>query len=318
MGADRTMWRSPRSSTTAGRSRCPPTASSTASCPGSRSTSGCSSSPRTTTLPLLERAKFLAIFASNLDEFFMVRVAGLKRRIATGIAVRAASGCMPREVLEAIWQRSPRAAWPGTPRCFRDDVAARRWPSEGIELLRWDELDRRRSRPSRATSSTTQVFPVLTPLAVDPAHPFPYISGLSLNLAVVVRNPVDRHRALRPGQGAADPAALRRASADQRFVPLEDVIAAHLDDAVPGHGGAPAPHLPGHPQRGRRGRGGRRREPAPGAGARAACGAASARRCASRSRRRSTRTCSTCWSASSASPSSEVVRAARARSTSPA
>ena len=105
---------------------------------------------------------------------------------------------------------------------------------------------------------------MLTPLAVDPAHPFPYISGLSLNLAVVVRNPSTGTELFARVKVPPMPAALRRRWARQRFVPLEDVIAAHLDDLFPGMEILAAPHLPGHPQRGPRGRGGRRREPAAG------------------------------------------------------
>ncbi|MEO6412945.1 MAG: RNA degradosome polyphosphate kinase, partial [Pedococcus sp.] len=137
-------------------------------------------------VPLLERARFLAIFTSNLDEFFMVRVAGLKRRIATGLAVRSASGLEPREVLEQISLvahelQAMQAV------VYKDKVQPA-LEEEGISIVRWDEL----SEPERALHSelfTDRVFPVLTPLAVDPAHPFPYISGLSLNLAVVLINP---------------------------------------------------------------------------------------------------------------------------------
>ena len=116
------------------------TGSSTASSPGCGSTSGCWSWPRTRDLPLLERVRFLAIFASNLDEFFMVRVAGLKRRIAAGVAVRAASGLMPREVLDLIWSTAPRADGPAR-RVFREDIVPA-LAEEGIELVRWDDLDR--------------------------------------------------------------------------------------------------------------------------------------------------------------------------------
>ena len=139
------------------------------------------------TLPLLERVRFLAIFASNLDEFFMVRVAGLKRRIAAGLAVRAASGLMPREVLEPIWPSTRelmRAARPALPR----GAACPALAEAGIELVRWDDLDREEQKICKRLFQD-RIFPVLTPLAVDPAHPFPYISGLSLNLAVLVRNP---------------------------------------------------------------------------------------------------------------------------------
>ena len=182
------------------------------------------------TLPALERAKFLAIFASNLDEFFMVRVAGLKRRIATGIAVRAASGMTPREVLESIWTRA-HALQREHSRTFHDDVlpALR---AGGIELLRWDQLtDDERDRMERFFED--KVFPVLTPLAVDPSHPFPYISGLSLNLAVVVRNPMTGTELF--ARVKVPPSLPRLVNlGDARFVPLEDVIAAQLDELFPG------------------------------------------------------------------------------------
>src|SRR5450631_76751 len=183
-----------------------------------------------TDIPLLERAKFLAIFGSNLDEFYMVRVAGLKRRIATGIAVRAASGGLPREVHEAILRRT-RELMARHAACFGDDVLPA-LAKEGIEILRWSELTP--DEQARAAKLFDEsVFPVLTPLAVDPAHPFPYISGLSLNLAVVVRNPTT------DGEHFARvkvPPILQRfhALGEQRFVPLEDIIAAHLDKLFPG------------------------------------------------------------------------------------
>ncbi len=181
-------------------------------------------------LPLLERARFLAIFASNLDEFFMVRVAGLKRRIAAGVAVRAASGLMPREVLEQIWQvtgdlASRHAA------VFRDDIVPA-LAKEGIELVRWADLDRDEQKFCKRLFKE-RVFPVLTPLAVDPAHPFPYISGLSLNLAVLVRNPkTDKEHFARV---KVPPIFSRFVSlGNQRFVPLEDVIGEHLKRLFPG------------------------------------------------------------------------------------
>jgi polyphosphate kinase len=180
--------------------------------------------------PLLERAAFLAIFANNLDEFFMVRVAGLKRRIATGVAQRSASGLQPREVLELIWSRS-RELMARHAACFTNDVAPA-LAAEGIEIVRWSELtEKEQSR--LFTLFRQQIFPVLTPLAVDPAHPFPYISGLSLNLAVVVRNPVTDHRHF---ARVKVPPLLSRfyEAAPQRYVPLEDVIAAHLEELFPG------------------------------------------------------------------------------------
>ncbi|MGW7354106.1 RNA degradosome polyphosphate kinase [Streptomyces sp. NPDC054784] len=180
--------------------------------------------------PLLERANFLAIFASNLDEFFMVRVAGLKRRIATGVATRSASGLQPRDVLEGIWNRS-RELMARHAACFQQDIAPA-LAEEGLHLVRWPELTEK-EQARLFTLFRQQIYPVLTPLAVDPAHPFPYISGLSLNLAVVVRNPVTGHTHF--ARVKVPPLLSRFLEASpQRYVPLEDVIAAHLEELFPG------------------------------------------------------------------------------------
>ena len=181
-------------------------------------------------LPLLERTKFLAIFASNMDEFFMVRVAGLKRRIATGIAVQAASGYTPREVLEAIWARAYELQLHQAD-IFSDEIRPA-LETENISVLRWEELT-----PAEKTEMDrffdNKVFPILTPLAVDPSHPFPYISGLSLNLAVVVRNPASGNQLF--ARVKVPPLLPRFVQVgDQRYVPLEDIIAAHLDELFPG------------------------------------------------------------------------------------
>ena len=181
-------------------------------------------------LPLLERAKFLAIFASNLDEFYMVRVAGLKRRITTGIAVRAASGLLPREVHDAVLGASHDLMMRQA-RCLRDDVAPG-LAAEGIEVVRWSELSAQ-ERKEASEFFGDKVFPVLTPLAVDPAHPFPYISGLSLNLAVVVRNPQTGTELF--ARVKVPPSLPRFVHLGRsRFVTLEDVMAAHLEMLFPG------------------------------------------------------------------------------------
>ena len=190
--------------------------------------------------PLLERARYLAIFASNLDEFFMVRVAGLKRRIATGLAVRSASGLEPREVLEEI-SLVAHELMAMHARVFEDQVRPA-LIEEGITIVRWDELNSGEQERLHGMFRD-QIFPVLTPLAVDPAHPFPYISGLSLNLAVLLVNPktgiehfarvkVPRllPRLVQVQSPDSPPAHPYRA----RFVPLEDIIAAHLDQLFPG------------------------------------------------------------------------------------
>ena len=210
---------------------------------------------RDDTLPLLERARFLAIFASNLDEFFMVRVAGLKRRIATGLAVTAASGLEPREVLDAIVDLA-RELQDEHAKVFHTEVAPV-LAANGITLEHLGQLTEN-EQEALQIFFREQVFPVLTPLAVDPAHPFPYISGLSLNLAVTLRNPVTgkEHFArvkvppllprfvsvaagARPGRGHGhQPTGTSPGSSGgptpARFVALEDVIAAHLDKLFPG------------------------------------------------------------------------------------
>ena len=181
-------------------------------------------------LPLLERTKFLAIFASNRDEFYMVRVAGLKRRIATGIAVRAASGMLPREVHDAVLTTS-RGLMVRQADLFRHELMPA-LSEEGIEMVRWDELSDA-EKVDMAELFDHRVFPVLTPLAVDPAHPFPYISGLSLSLAVIVRNPeTDAELFARVKVPEMLPRFIQ--VGPQRFTPLEDVIAAHLDRLFPG------------------------------------------------------------------------------------
>ncbi|WP_347350763.1 RNA degradosome polyphosphate kinase [Intrasporangium sp.] len=194
-------------------------------------------------VPLLERARFLAIFSSNLDEYFMVRVAGLKRRIATGLAVRTAAGIEPRELLDRV-ARLAHELMAQHADVFLHDVRPA-LETEGIEIIRWDELDEAARQPLHWFFSD-RVFPVLTPLAVDPAHPFPYISGLSLNLAVLLENPktgVEHFARLKVPPNLPrfieiadrpDAAGTEGAGHHKRFVPLEDVIAAHLDQLFPG------------------------------------------------------------------------------------
>jgi polyphosphate kinase len=180
--------------------------------------------------PLLERARFLAIYASNIDEFFMVRVAGFRRRIAAGVAVTSVSGHQPREILEGIWERTQAAALRAS-HCFRDHLLPELAKND-IEILRWEELSPA-EKDDLLILFRDRVFPVLTPLAVDPAHPFPYISGLSLNLAVVVRNPSSGR--VNFARVKVPPSLPRFITvAPQRFVPLEDVIAAHLTELFPG------------------------------------------------------------------------------------
>ena len=181
-------------------------------------------------LPLLERVRFLAIFATNLDEFFMVRVAGLTRRMATGLAVQSASGRQPREVLrrtaEVAHELMLRHA-----ACYRDEISPA-MAKEGIEILRWENLaDTEQERLRRLFRE--RIYPVLTPLVVDSAHPFPYISGLSLNLAVLVRDPDTEATFF--ARVKVPPLLPRFIQASpNRYTPLEDVIAAHLTQLFTG------------------------------------------------------------------------------------
>ena len=191
-------------------------------------------------VPLLERARYLAIFASNLDEFFMVRVAGLKRRIAAGLAVRSASGLEPREVFDQISVLAHKLMTIHAS-LFEDQVRPA-LVKEGITIVRWDALDPG-EQEGLDRMFRDQIFPVLTPLAVDPAHPFPYISGLSLNLAVLLVNPKnDVEHFARVKVPRLLPRFVQIQSPDPtpahpfnaRFVALEDIIAAHLDQLFPG------------------------------------------------------------------------------------
>ncbi|SDB94216.1 polyphosphate kinase [Sanguibacter gelidistatuariae] len=195
--------------------------------------------------PLLERVRYLAIFASNLDEFFMVRVAGLKRRIATGLAVTAASGMTPRETLESISSRT-HVLMARHARAFSGGIRGA-LDAEGINLVRWEELSTQ-EQDRLHKFFRKQIFPVLTPLAVDPAHPFPYISGLSLNLSVLVLNPATgkEHfaRVKVPGllprfiavdaKGRPSAPTTQSKKGPTSFVPLEDIISHHLDHLFPG------------------------------------------------------------------------------------
>ncbi|WP_433331756.1 RNA degradosome polyphosphate kinase [Spirillospora sp. CA-294931] len=181
-------------------------------------------------LPLLERVRFLSIFASNLDEFFMVRVAGLTRRIATGLAVQSASRRQPRQVLERIASVAHDLMLRHAA-CFREGLCPE-LSKEGIDILRWDELAETEQERLRRLFRD-RIYPVLTPLVVDSAHPFPYISGLSLNLAVIVRDPDTE--ATMFARVKVPPVLPRFIEASpNRYTPLEDVIAAHLGQLFTG------------------------------------------------------------------------------------
>jgi polyphosphate kinase len=191
--------------------------------------------------PLLERAKFLAIFSSNMDEFFMVRVSGLKQQVYLGITDTPPDGLTPREQLVAIHKKVTKLVDKQMLYWSRDI-----WPeldATGIRILNHNDLKRGQQRKVRAYFDR-EIFPVLTPLLFDPGHPFPHISNLSLNLAVVVRDPdsgethfarvkvpstLPRLVPLKP----LDPDELLPPTV-QKFVWVEQVIAANLDRLFPG------------------------------------------------------------------------------------
>ena len=191
-------------------------------------------------LPIIERASFAAIFANNLDEFFMVRVAGLKRRIDTGIAVTAASDLSPRQQLRAISEQAHRLQ--DEHAHYMIDHILPDLAKEKIVLLGWDKLTAaEQERLSRYYRQ--QVFPVLTPLAVDPAHPFPYISGGSINLAVLVENPASGKshfaRVKIPGNlnrlvPVDDLTDDETTDVRYGFITMENLIIAHLESLFPG------------------------------------------------------------------------------------
>ena len=184
-----------------------------------------------TEVPLLEQIRFLAIFSSNLDEFFQVRVSGLRDQQAAGISTPASDGRLPaaqlalvRDIVTDLVAEQERVL-------VHEIMPALR--EQGIELSAWHELDND-DQAELSERFRNRIFPVLTPLAVDPGHPFPYVSDLSLNLAVVVRDPRDeRELFARVKVPNTLPRWLQIADTD-RFVPIEEVIAAHLDQLFPG------------------------------------------------------------------------------------
>nr|WP_232534262.1 RNA degradosome polyphosphate kinase [Plantactinospora sp. KBS50] len=184
--------------------------------------------------PLLERAKFLAIFASNLDEFYMVRVAGLKRRLQAGLPVRGGDQMPLRTQLELIGEKTAHLVARHA-RCFVHDVQPK-LAAEDIHLLRWGDLpDSERER--LRVYFREHIFPVLTPLAVDPAHPFPYISGRSLNLAVAVRDPDGGPRFFARVKVPNNVPRFVRVEPEApgvRFLPVEDLISTHLGQLFSG------------------------------------------------------------------------------------
>ena len=259
------------------------------------------------THPLLERVKFLAISASNLDEFFMKRIGGLKQQVGAGVQERTVDGRTPQQQIAECYAvvrelEAPRSARLRT-RC-------------STELREHGIAARCRTTSSTPTSRRAlreyylrNIFPLVTPQAMDPAHPFPFVSNLSLNLLVTGHHPKDTEPLLarvKVPVGAASRASCGSATA-RRFVPLEDVMAHNLDLLLPGHGGRVVRAVPRHAQRQHRARRGRGRRPAGDdrvGAARAPLRADRAPRGGGRHGARSTAACSPPSSGSTSTPTS--------------
>jgi polyphosphate kinase len=183
------------------------------------------------TTPLLERVKFLAIYANNLDEFFMVRVAGLHDQVDAGIDARGPDGLSPGETIERIAERTRElgrrhsAQWEEHVRPALAEHGIRVIDCADCDPGELERIDRRFSE---------QIFPVLTPLAVGPGRPFPYISNLSLSLAVWLRDPVSRTETFARVKVPKEVLPRFVPLGDEVFVPLEAVIARHLEQLFPG------------------------------------------------------------------------------------
>lgn len=185
------------------------------------------------TMPLLERVRFLSIFSSNLDEFYMVRVATLMSKLENGVTAANVAGFTPMELMKQVSIRTNELMeWQS--RVYHEEIEPL-LKNSGIEFLHWDQLNNT-ERGYVTKLFQDRIFPVLTPLAVDPSHPFPYISGLSLNLAVIVKNPTSHEEFF---ARVKVPEILPRFIAtaktgSTRFLPLEDLIAIHLQELFPG------------------------------------------------------------------------------------
>ena len=184
-------------------------------------------------IPLLERCRFLAIFSANLDDFFMIRVASVKRKIESGATKKNTAGYSPVELLAEISKQTEELINRQT-NCFHNDLLPE-LAQKGIEMISWEKLTIEEKAYINKIF-TTRIFPVLTPLAVDPSHPFPYISGLSLNLAVLVRKPDNKEELFaRVKIPSSLPRFIEAAEfASTRFISLEQVIIANLHQLFPG------------------------------------------------------------------------------------
>ena len=184
-------------------------------------------------LPLLERVRFLSIFSSNLDDFFMIRAASVKLKVESGATYTNVAGFPPSELLEEIFTRASSLVERQS-RCLHELIIPR-LSQENIHIVHWNELTEV-EREHLNQIFHEQIFPVLTPLAVDPSHPFPYISGLSLSLAVIVKHPETAEEFF---ARVKVPNVISRFISTHsvhktRIIPLKDIIAVHLEELFPG------------------------------------------------------------------------------------
>ena len=184
-------------------------------------------------IPLLERLRFLAIFSSNLDEFFMVRVASLKAKIDRGSTTINSAGYAPKELSDLVLERTQVLVNTQAER-FRDDIVPE-LRKEGIEFLKISEVTDS-EREDLRNYYNNRIFPVLTPLVVDPSHPFPYISGLSLNIGVNIESTEDHDISFARVKVPSNlPRFIRTSDVNSiRFVLIDDLIAEHLPELFPG------------------------------------------------------------------------------------
>jgi polyphosphate kinase len=185
------------------------------------------------TIPLLERVRFLSIFSSNLDEFFMVRVASLKAKIERGVTAPNSAGYTPKELLKIVLERTQELVKIQAER-FRD-VIVPELAQHGIEFVKIDQLSQD-ERDHLKNYYNNRIFPVLTPLVVDPSHPFPYISGLSLNIGINIESSDDYDISFARVKVPSNLPRFIRTSdtAKIRFVLIDELIAEHLSELFPG------------------------------------------------------------------------------------
>lgn len=185
------------------------------------------------TLPLLERVRFMAIVSSNLDDFFMIRAASVKLKVESGVGSRNIAGFTPLELFEGILEKSKNLV--NKQNQLWHSILLPELAQENVHVIKWHDLTGS-EREYLKQLFNGSIFPVLTPLAVDPSRPFPYISGLSVSLAVLVRNPESQEEFF---ARVKVPSTLPRfivtnSQVNTRFIALEEVIAAHLEELFPG------------------------------------------------------------------------------------